>query len=76
MIDFDNIINAARSEALDAFMKRVISGEASEDKNLDPEVRDLLSQNKINIILVEEMVKSALKHYHKEVTKSKKAKFY
>lgn len=67
MINFEHIMNMATREAAHNAARRF--SEKSEptdfEQSLDPEDKELIEQNKTNIILMEEMVKAGLKHYHK-----------
>lgn len=66
MINFDSIMNIAKDQAFYNAAQRIT--ENSQDSRLpklEPEMQELVDQNRINIILIEEMVKAALMQYHK-----------
>lgn len=65
-MNFDKIMNIATHEALGKAAKRIADKDHCESSSgLDPNMKDILEVNKINIIMIEEMVKAGLKQYHK-----------
>ncbi|ETK30376.1 hypothetical protein [Paenibacillus larvae] len=69
MINFDSIMNFATREAQERTIKRFKESSSNESfsGSLDPEMKDLIEENKFTIILIEEMTKAALKHYHNAI---------
>ncbi|MEK3867688.1 hypothetical protein MHH60_29920 [Paenibacillus sp. FSL H7-0716] len=68
MLNFDSIMNLARREATYNAAQRLSKKENNPlVENLEPELKELTEQNELTIILIEEIVKSGLKQYHKAV---------
>jgi hypothetical protein len=69
MVSFDLIMRLATDEATLKVSHRLKDEpiESTFTDDLDPEMQQLIKENRINLIVMQEMIKAALKHYHQEV---------